>query len=150
VGFFSTEVAQAHYTTTDIASHYNSVTTGHSNTSSLDAACGSTYRLTNKTYFNEVTDDDAEIYYTSVKSKNYPGTPSGGTYRLGNYNNQTMVIKCFMLNTPLEDGETYNTPRLDKTVSFAWNNQIVVTVYSYAGSGTACQNIDWDFFYPDE
>lgn len=123
VGFLSTEVAQAHYSTTDIASYHNSVPTGHSNTSTLDAACGSTYRLTNKTWFNEVTDSDAEIHKTSVRSHNYSGEPTGGTYRLGNYNNQTMVIQYFMLNTPLEHGEIYVTsPHLNKTVPFAWNN----------------------------
>lgn len=150
LGFFSTEVAQAHYSTTTIYSYTNSVTTGHNNTSSLDEACGSTYRLSTRTQFDEVTDTEAQIDHSSLTTKIYSGQPTGGTYRLGNYNNQTMVIKYFMLNVELEDGVRYNTPRLDKEIPFAWNNQIVVTWYSYAGSGSACQNIDWDFFYPDD
>ncbi len=80
------------------------------------------------------------------------GSASGGTYRLGNYQNQSEYLNTFTLGMGLKDGKHYYTPSFNADLELSHTNQVVVTAYSVAGnfSSMFCQNIDYDYIYPDD
>lgn len=139
LGFFPVREALAHDLFPTIYDSTRTVPTTHNH---FDAGCAS-WTLKNKNYFNDVSSSEVEYKKFTVKPVINSGTVYGGTFQVGNYNDQDMKKSFFLLTVPLESGKTYSTPTWNFDIATGYNNYVMSSIRT-SSNDSYCNYVDYD------
>ena len=122
VGLGATQTVMAHGNHSYIGPGTVALYTTHIHNNTLDTSCQGNYDLKFRHRFNSVEEDELEFRDTRMTPDIDWGSASGGTYRLGNYQNQSEYLNTFTLGMGLKDGKHYYTPSFNADLELSHTN----------------------------